>query len=364
MKGFHNIGNTCYLNAGIQMLFQNHDFVDMILKYDTSDASDASNETKCQQLNQETQSLNEPLDLSKDKSKTTLEKQSFSNEPVETKCQQLNQNTKSFDEPLDLSKDKSKTTLEKQSFSNELKVIQEQIKEYYDNNGDVMNIKEIKSLIENDKKGNHIFRGYNQNDSVEFVVQFLDYIDTVLKKNKQSVNDIFGINIKSRIKCKELNCLNISETINKYSFLLLDIIPGATDLEDLYRNYKRPERLDGDNMYSCEKCKIKTIASKRYEIVDRSNNLLVWIKRFSDHNGRLLKNGSKIGCPLKWRHNMSLQGCIVHMGGMGGGHYIYIGKNNNKWYKYDDSDISEISKDQAELYASISYMLYYKKEPF
>jgi ubiquitin C-terminal hydrolase len=315
MKGFHNIGNTCYLNAGIQMLFQNHDFVDMILKYDTSDTSDASDASDAS---------NEPVD------EITLdEKKSFSSN--ETKCQPL-------------------------------KVIQEQIKEYYNNNGDVMNIREIKSLIENDKKGNHIFRGYNQNDSVEFVVQFLDYIDTVLKKNKQSVNDIFGINIKSSVKCKELNCLNISETINKYSFLLLDIIPGATDLEDLYRNYKRPERLDGDNMYSCEKCKIKTIASKRYEIVDRSNNLLVWIKRFSDHNGRLLKNGSKIGCPLKWRHNMSLQGCIVHMGGMGGGHYIYIGKNNNKWYKYDDSNISEISKDQAELYASISYMLYYKKE--
>ena len=38
MKGFHNIGNTCYLNAGIQMLFQNHDFVDMILKYDASNS--------------------------------------------------------------------------------------------------------------------------------------------------------------------------------------------------------------------------------------------------------------------------------------------------------------------------------------
>ena len=148
-------------------------------------------------------------------------------------------------------------------------------------------LRNIKSLIETEKEANYIFRGYNQNDSVEFVVQFLDYIDIIFKKQNQSVNDIFGINIKCIVKCKDINCLNISETTNKYSFLLLDIIDGATNLDDLYRNYKKPERLDGDNMYLCDKCKVKTVASKRYEIVDRSKNLLVWIKRFSHKNGRL-----------------------------------------------------------------------------
>ena len=33
MKGLANIGNTCYLNAGLQMLIQNKDFCDIILYY-------------------------------------------------------------------------------------------------------------------------------------------------------------------------------------------------------------------------------------------------------------------------------------------------------------------------------------------
>ena len=33
MKGFRNIGNTCYLNSGLQMLIQNKDLCDLILKY-------------------------------------------------------------------------------------------------------------------------------------------------------------------------------------------------------------------------------------------------------------------------------------------------------------------------------------------
>ena len=33
MKGFNNIGNTCYLNAGLQMLIQNKLLCNLILKY-------------------------------------------------------------------------------------------------------------------------------------------------------------------------------------------------------------------------------------------------------------------------------------------------------------------------------------------
>ena len=33
MKGFDNIGNTCYLNAGLQMIIQNKLLCNLILNY-------------------------------------------------------------------------------------------------------------------------------------------------------------------------------------------------------------------------------------------------------------------------------------------------------------------------------------------
>ena len=35
VKGFQNIGNTCYLNAGLQMIIQNKDLCYSILDSDT-----------------------------------------------------------------------------------------------------------------------------------------------------------------------------------------------------------------------------------------------------------------------------------------------------------------------------------------
>ena len=32
IKGFNNVGNTCYLNAGSQLLIQNKDFCKIVLK--------------------------------------------------------------------------------------------------------------------------------------------------------------------------------------------------------------------------------------------------------------------------------------------------------------------------------------------
>ena len=46
-------------------------------------------------------------------------------------------------------------------------------------------------------------------------------------------------------------------------------------------------------------------------------------------------------------HKYRLIGIINHFGGISGGHYTAFCRNqlNNKWYDFDDSDVTEISKD-------------------
>ena len=76
----------------------------------------------------------------------------------------------------------------------------------------------------------------------------------------------------------------------------------------------------------------------------------------------LRKNNNKINIPLLWRHNYILQGGIIHMGNLNGGHYIYFGYSD-KWFIINDESVHLINDINAFLanYASNFYVLYYKK---
>ena len=282
MKGFRNIGNTCYLNAGLQMLVQNKDLAELISKYS--------------------------------------------------------------------------------SHSQILKIISDFIQEYYDvNTSDVVIPNEIKKIVQEKQD---IFSGFQQQDSTEFIIYLLDIIDEEIKqidKSSNGIKPLFGIIFNSRIKCKLRTCLTISNNKELNNFLLLDINSDCTSLDDAYRQFKSGELLTEDNKYFCGKCQDKRVASKRTEIETWPKYLFVWLKRYKQVGHRITKNSQQINIPLEWRHNTSLQGAVVHDGGLNGGHYIYVGKQeNNKWYIFNDSHVSEISDELLNNYISRAYWLYYK----
>ena len=75
------------------------------------------------------------------------------------------------------------------------------------------------------------------------------------------------------------------------------------------------------------------------------------------------ENNTSINIPLEWRHGYKLKGGIIHLGSYGGGHYIYYGNENNKWYLANDTNISninDINKFMNET-GNKSYILYYTK---
>lgn len=284
MKGFRNIGNTCYLNSGLQMLVQNKDLCHLIAKYST-------------------------------------------------------------DSPV-------------------LEKIANFIKSYYDDSvSDVIIPTEIKKLVEDKQQ---IFYGYQQQDSTEFIIYLLDIIDEEIKKiNKESegIKPIFGIEFNVRIKCKFRECLQIYNHKEHNNFLLLDIDSNCKSIEDAYRNFKSGDKLESDDKYFCEKCKAKRIASKRQSIEKWSKYLFIWLKRFRQNGRRFTKNDQELDIPLQWRHNNMLQGAVIHYGNLQGGHYVYVGKQNDKWYLFNDSNVSEI-KTESELKSLLAkaYWLCYKNE--
>ncbi len=220
----------------------------------------------------------------------------------------------------------------------------------YDSNT-IFNPNSIKSLVANKYKQ---FNNTNQQDSFEFLVYFLDIIDSF---NHNLLYKKFGMKTTINIKCKMLNCEYESEHIETDLFLQL---PIANDLSDAYRLYKQTELLDNDNKYYCEKCKKKTIARKNIIMSKWSDNLIIILKRFDN---MMRKDNRMVNIPLEWRHGYMLQGGIIHMGSTNGGHYIYFGKDTNNWYIANDMSISKINNinDFMSNQGSTAYILYYVK---
>lgn len=270
-KGFNNLGNTCYLNSGLQLIINNKELCYLIVN----------------------------------------------------------------------------------SSNPKLAELSEFIIEYYNKNtNSSMSPEFIKNIV---SKNNSEFIGFKQNDSFEFIIYFLDWILKNIKINP------YEIVTNISIKCKLLKCLNISSHMEKNNFLLLDINSDTSSLDDCYRLYKTREKLCDDNLYFCEKCNDKRIASKRLEIFTWPKHLIVVLKRFY-HNGRSSKINKEIEVPTEWRHGYELNGIVYHSGSSTGGHYIYIGKPQDKWLMFNDNYVSPLYDNQLDNYKNYGYIFYFIKK--
>jgi ubiquitin C-terminal hydrolase len=229
-------------------------------------------------------------------------------------------------------------------------ILQQYIDEY--DTSQIYNPTNIKSLV---ASVCNTFANFNQQDSYEFLVYLLDIVDKTIK-NKELYNK-FGIETTINIKCKMLKCLKESEHKEIELFLHL---PMENDLSEAYRKYKNVEKLENENAYACENCKVKTIARKKSITSKWPDNLIIVLKRF-DHLMR--KDSRKVNIPLTWRHGYKLKGAIIHMGSYSGGHYIYYGEKNGEWFFANDSKISQINDINKfmEYEGQQSYILYYKQ---
>jgi ubiquitin C-terminal hydrolase len=282
MKGFNNLGNTCYLNSGLQMLIQNIDLCNIIIKYS-----------------------NQSLILNK---------------------------------------------------------LAKIIIEYHNGHSGSISPNDIKQIIQERQL---IFNGFGQQDASEFIICLLNLIDEEIKKinlNSNEIDNLFGINMNVRIKCKYNTCLQIFNSKEKNNFLILDINDECKTLDDLYRTFKSSDLLIDDNQYFCENCKMKRIASKRYQVINWPNNLIIILKRFKQNGTFITKQNQHINIDLLWRHGMSLISAVIHYGNLNGGHYINISKISDKWYSFNDSNVSLIqSENELNNILNFAYVLNYKK---
>ncbi|CAN6466305.1 unnamed protein product [Victoria cruziana] len=160
----------------------------------------------------------------------------------------------------------------------------------------------------------------------------------------------------------------------KSGFGMKKIRQEAVNLFSCLDAFLKEEPLGPDDMY-CPRCKEHRQATKKLDLWRLPDILVVHLKRFS--YSRYFKNklDTVVNFPIcdldlaKYvkrkdapeSYVYDLYAVSNHYGGMGGGHYTAYVKlhDENKWYSFDDSHVSPVSKDDIK--TSAAYVLFYQR---
>ncbi|XP_024049660.1 ubiquitin carboxyl-terminal hydrolase 8 [Terrapene carolina triunguis] len=251
-------------------------------------------------------------------------------------------------------------------------------------------------------KINDQFSGYSQQDSQELLLFLMDGLHEDLnkadnrKRYKEENNDhlddfkaaelawhkhkqlnesiivaLFQGQFKSTVQC--LTCHKKSRTFEAFMYLSLPLASTSKcTLQECLRLFSKEEKLTDNNRFYCSHCKTRRDSLKKLEIWKLPPVLLVHLKRFSYDGRWKQKLQTSVDFPLE---SLDLSQYVIgpksnlkrynlfsvsnHYGGLDGGHYTAYCRNATKqrWYKFDDHEVSEISGSSVK--SSAAYILFY-----
>ncbi|XP_049885571.1 ubiquitin carboxyl-terminal hydrolase 8 isoform X3 [Pectinophora gossypiella] len=239
-------------------------------------------------------------------------------------------------------------------------------------------------------KHQRAFRGFEQQDSHEFLTILMDWLHLDLQitvkpppKDTWSASDkawyeftkgqeslisrLFYGQIKSTVRCTV--CAKTSVTYDSFSNLSLELPANASrcSLTDCLKLYLNGETIPG---WNCPSCKEKRDAVKKLDISRLPPVLVIHFKRFFLDKETLMKKQTYIDFPLtdldmrpftlfSQAAPYNLYAVSNHYGTMQSGHYTAYCKSSvyGKWYHFDDHAVTEISS--GDVKSSAAYILFY-----
>jgi ubiquitin carboxyl-terminal hydrolase 8 len=245
-----------------------------------------------------------------------------------------------------------------------------------------------------------IFTGYAQNDLPEFLNFMIDCFhnslcrEVIMNIKGTAKNNVDNLAIKCFNMMKNMYKKEYSEILTMFFgisvstltslqgekhaitpepfFMIQAPLPVNKQSATLYEcldRYTESELLTGDNKYFNEKKNQKEEVYKDIKFWDLPNVLIITLKRFSND---MKKNKCAVDFPLedldmsryvigynKHAYIYDLYAICNHGGSVMGGHYTASIKNGNKWYLFNDTNISPLSKiDKNEK----PYCFFYRKK--
>ncbi|KAL6255320.1 hypothetical protein P5V15_013660 [Pogonomyrmex californicus] len=247
------------------------------------------------------------------------------------------------------------------------------------------------------------FESYDQQDSHEFLTFLLDWMHSDLKKEakmpiemtnaekewdkamssqRSIISDLFFGQLRSTITCSF--CKQASTTYETFNSLTMSLPQSnRCTLNDCMEKFVTGQKVSG---WKCPKCQTPRDATKKFDFVKLAPIVVIHLNRFAESGGWLEKRNTAVDFPLTGfnlkpylvienskaivsnnirNYNYSLYAISNHYGTMDGGHYTAYCKNatQNKWYKYDDQTVTEVSPSQVKSQNTSAYLLFYTSFP-
>jgi ubiquitin carboxyl-terminal hydrolase 2/21 len=217
---------------------------------------------------------------------------------------------------------------------------------------------------------NSNYIGFTQEDSHEFLTFTLDDIYEQIKKSVdvselnedqkklllEEFNKIYKIKFSQTVYYKNKNETSKTEIYENILTLPIPAEDTSNRLEDCVNLYRNQEEDD---------FKIE------YELIKMPKYLFIGLKRFRVTSVFIEKIDKEIEVPFETNcfdeiTNYKLKGFIIHSGGVFGGHYYAYGtrKINDeiKWFCYNDTNVTEVSIEQATSESKKAYLFLYSKK--